>query len=183
MQLSICKRRMGQRNCSQKLQSVSPRLFLRIHAHGQTLWTWHKQPDLIPPAHKQTPRTPIRLTDSREGHSGPQWDIRGQRLYHKHTRNLGGNYPNIHQRSTVLHDYKAKWGRGESKLGAVIATLGLEVIYSGPSTRNETGLCDLTCNKLQKTKSWLGQEMNLAESRTLTQTQHLILTLSFLFMF
>lgn len=39
-----------------------------------------------------------------------------------------------------------------SELGAVVRPLSLGEIYSGPLERNETGLCDLTCNKLQKNK-------------------------------
>lgn len=39
-----------------------------------------------------------------------------------------------------------------SELGAIIIPLRLGEIYSSPSERNETGLCDLTCNKLQRKK-------------------------------
>lgn len=58
-----------------------------------------------------------------------------------------------------------------SELGAVITPLGLGEIYSGPSERNETGLCDPTCNKRQEKKvtTRTGNEFGRVQDKPNTQ--------------
>lgn len=144
----------AERSASQHFGAVFP-----TYTHRQTLCTWHKQPNLIQttgwannshPAEACKPET--RTLQQEMGHASWEGTFKCGLLPSTHWEPRK-QISNIHWRSAVLHDYRASQAEVMSELGAVIIPLSLGEIYSGPSEKNETGLCDLICNKLQKKAS------------------------------